>query len=117
MQNRIIKIFFFFLAFGLIAFTFPGDKYFEITKNLDIFASVVKEVNANYVDEVDVKKLVDSGIGGMLQQLDPYTDYIPEEQSEAFSIQTTGEYAGIGALIRIVKDKTLIAHPYFGYPA
>ena len=117
MKNKIIKAGVLLVAFGLIAFTFPGDKYFEITKNLDVFASVVKEVNANYVDEVDVKKLIDTGIGGMLQQLDPYTDYIPEEQSEAFSIQTTGEYAGVGALIRVVKNKTIIAHPYLGYPA
>ncbi len=117
MRNNKVKILLFVAAFGLIAFTFPGDKYFEITKNLDVFASVVKEVNANYVDEVNVKKLVDAGIAGMLQQLDPYTDYIPEEQSEAFSIQTTGEYAGIGALIRVIKDRTIIAHPYLGFPA
>jgi carboxyl-terminal processing protease len=117
MKSKALKISLIGLAFGLIAFTFPGDKYFEVTKNLDVFASVVKEVNANYVDEVDVKKLITSGISGMLQQLDPYTDYIPEEQSEAFSIQTTGEYAGIGALIRVIKNKTFIAHPYFGFPA
>ncbi len=117
MKNKITKPLVLLVAFGLIAFTLPGDKYFEVTKSLDIFASVVKEVNANYVDEVDVKKLIDMGIGGMLQQLDPYTDYIPEEQSEAFSIQTTGEYAGVGALIRVVKNKTIIAHPYLGFPA
>jgi carboxyl-terminal processing protease len=117
MKNKIIKFFSAAAAFGLLAFVVPGDKYFEITKNLDVFASVVKEVNANYVDEVDVKKLIDSGISGMLLQLDPYTDYITEEQSEAFSIQTTGEYAGVGALIRVVRNKTIIAHPYVGFPA
>jgi carboxyl-terminal processing protease len=117
MKNKILKISLFILILGSVAFTFPGEKYFEVSKNLEVFASVVKEVNANYVDEVDVKKLVGVGIAGMLQQLDPYTDYIPEEQLEAFSIQTTGEYAGIGALIRVVKGKTIIALPYFGFPA
>lgn len=117
MKSKILKISLFILVLGTLAFTFPGEKYFEVSKNLEVFASVVKEVNANYVDEVDVKKLVGVGIAGMLQQLDPYTDYIPEEQLEAFSIQTTGEYAGIGALIRVVKGKTIIALPYYGFPA
>ncbi len=83
-----------------VAFIVPTDRYFEIAKNLDIFSTLVKEVNSSYVDEVDTKKLIDIGINGMLEQLDPYTDYIPKEKSEAFSIQTTGEYAGIGALCR-----------------
>jgi carboxyl-terminal processing protease len=117
MKSKILKISLFILVLGTLAFTSPGEKYFEVSKNLEVFASVVKEVNANYVDEVDVKKLVGVGIAGMLQQLDPYTDYIPEEQLEAFSIQTTGEYAGIGALIRVVKGKTIIALPYYGFPA
>src|SRR5882672_12293705 len=84
---------------GLFAFSVPTDRYFDIAKSLDIFATLVKEVNANYVDEVDPKKLIDVGINGMLEQLDPYTAYIPKENLEAFSIQTTGEYAGLGALV------------------
>ncbi|GHM99675.1 peptidase S41 [Cytophagales bacterium WSM2-2] len=101
----------------LVAFTVPTDRYFDIAKSLDIFATLVKEVNANYVDEVDPKKLIDTGINGMFQQLDPYTDYIPKEDMEAFSIQTTGEYAGIGALVGHVNHKTVVTFPYVGFPA
>jgi carboxyl-terminal processing protease len=95
----------------------PAEKYFEIAKSLDIFSTLFKEVNAYYVDEVDPTKLIDQGINGMLENLDPYTVYIPEDQSESFSIQTTGQYAGIGALIGIVNDKTVVTHPYLGFPA
>ncbi len=101
----------------LFAFSAPGEKYFDIAKSLDIFATLFKEVNTHYVDEVDPKKLVETGIVGMLQQLDPYTDYIPEESRDAFSIQTTGQYAGVGALVGIVNKKTVITNPYLGFAA
>lgn len=101
----------------LFAFSTPGEKYFDIAKSLDIFATLFKEVNTHYVDEVDPKKLVETGIVGMLQQLDPYTDYIPEESRDAFSIQTTGQYAGVGALVGIVNKKTVITNPYLGFAA
>ncbi len=105
------------LAFTIWAFQGPGEKYFDIAKSLDIFATLFKEVNAYYVDDVSPKKLIDNGIHGMLDQLDPYTDYIPEEDLEAFSIQTTGQYAGVGALIGVVNKKTVITNPYVGFPA
>jgi len=102
---------------AFLAFRTPGEKYFEIAKSLDIFATLFKEVNAYYVDDVNPKKLVETGINEMLDQLDPYTDYIPEEDLEAFSIQTTGQYAGVGALIGVVNKKTVITNPYIGFPA
>ena len=103
---------------ALVAFAAPpAEKYFEIAKSLDIFSTLFKEVNAYYVDEVDPKKLIDQGINGMLENLDPYTVYISEDESESFSIQTTGQYAGIGALIGIVNNKTVVTHPYLGFPA
>ncbi len=105
------------VAFTIWAFQGPGEKYFDIARSLDIFATLFKEVNAHYVDEINPKKLIDNSIHGMLDQLDPYTDYIPEEDLEAFSIQTTGQYAGVGALIGIVKNKTVITNPYVGFPA
>ncbi|MEQ1584288.1 MAG: S41 family peptidase [Cyclobacteriaceae bacterium] len=105
------------LAFTIWAFQGPGEKYFDIARSLDIFATLFKEVNAYYVDDVNPKKLIDNGIDGMLDQLDPYTDYIPEEDLEAFSIQTTGQYAGVGALIGVVNKKTVITNPYVGFPA
>lgn len=101
---------------GIFAFT-PGDKYFDIARNLDIFATLFKEVNTYYVDEVEPQKLIETGIRGMLESLDPYTDYIPEEDLEAFSIQTTGQYAGIGALIGVINKKTVVTHPYENFPA
>ncbi|MBY0436296.1 MAG: S41 family peptidase [Cyclobacteriaceae bacterium] len=102
---------------GLLAFAGPGEKYFDIAKSLDIYATLFKEVNAYYVDEVEPKKLVQTSIEGMLESLDPYTDYIPEEDLDAFSIQTTGQYAGIGALIGSINKKSVVTHPYEGFPA
>lgn len=99
------------------AFRGPGERYFEIARNLDIFTTLFKEVNLYYVDEVDPTKLIRTGIDGMLETLDPYTVYIPEEEMEAFSIQTTGEYAGIGALISVVNKKSVVTNPYVGFPA
>jgi carboxyl-terminal processing protease len=95
----------------------PVEKYFEIAKSLDIFSTLFKEVNTLYVDEVDPKKLIDTGIGEMLHTLDPYTNYIPEESTETFSIQTTGQYAGIGALVGPVNKKTVVRQTYLGFPA
>lgn len=100
-----------------LAFTVPGERYFDIAKSLDIFATLFKEVNAYYVDDVDPRRLISIGITGMLESLDPYTDYIPEEDIESFSIQTTGQYAGIGALIGIVNKKIVVTNPYEGFPA
>lgn len=103
----------------LISFSFrkPAEKYFDIAKSLDIFATLFKEVNAYYVDEVDPEKLIRKGIEGMLESLDPYTDYISEDEIESFRITTTGQYAGIGALIGVVNNKTVITHPYKNFPA
>lgn len=99
------------------AFREPAEKYFEIAKSLDIFATLFKEVNTYYVDEIEPKKLIRTSIDGMLESLDPYTDYIPEDELESFRISTTGQYGGVGALIGIVNDKTVITHPYKNFPA
>jgi carboxyl-terminal processing protease len=105
------------LSATLLAFRGPAEKYFEIAKSLDIFATLFKEVNSYYVDDVEPEKLVRKGIEGMLESLDPYTMYIPEEELENFRIQTTGQYGGIGALIGIVNKRTVITHPYRDFPA
>ncbi|NJM25187.1 MAG: PDZ domain-containing protein [Bacteroidia bacterium] len=101
----------------LVAFTRPAEKYFEIAKSLDIYATLFKEVNAYYVDEVDPQKLVRTSIDGMLESLDPYTDFIAEDELESFRINTTGQYGGIGAYIGIINDRIVVTHPYLGYPA
>jgi len=101
----------------LIAMATPTNKYFQIAKNLDIFATLFKEVNAFYVDEVDPKKTIETGINAMLASLDPYTNYIPEEDAADYRTMTTGEYAGIGSLIGVIDDKVIITMPNEGFPA
>ncbi len=100
-----------------LAFKTPADKYFEITKNLDIFATLYKEVNTYYVDEVDPNKLIKTGINAMLESLDPYTNYIPEDDIEDYRTMTTGQYGGIGALIGTRNGRNMIIMPYEGFPA
>lgn len=99
------------------AFREPAEKYFEVAKSLDIFATLFKEVNAYYVDEVEPEKLVETGIDAMLESLDPYTDYISEDEMESFRISTTGQYGGVGAMIGIINKKVVITQPYEGFPA
>lgn len=101
----------------ILALNVPNNKYFEIAKNLDIFATLFKEVNAFYVDEVDPKKTIETGINAMLASLDPYTNYIPEEDAADYRTMTTGEYAGIGSLIGVIDDKVIITMPNEGFPA
>lgn len=105
------------LTATVFAFRNPAEKYFDIAKSLDIFATLFKEVNAYYVDELEPEKLIRKGIDGMLESLDPYTDYISEDEIESFRISTTGQYGGIGALIGVINKKTVITHPYKDFPA
>jgi carboxyl-terminal processing protease len=106
------------VASGFIwAFNGPGEKYFEITKNLDIFATLYKEVNTYYVDDVDPNQLIKTGINSMLESLDPYTNYIPEDDIEDYRTMTTGQYGGIGALIGTRNGRNMIIMPYEGFPA
>jgi carboxyl-terminal processing protease len=105
------------LVVTAFSFKSPAEKYFEVAKSLDIFATLFKEVNTYYVDEVEPEKLIRKGIDGMLESLDPYTDYIPEDEMESFRITTTGQYGGVGAMIGIVNKRTVITHPYKNFPA
>ncbi len=93
------------------------DNYFEISKNIDIFTTLYKELNTFYVDETDPGKLMKTGIDKMLKSLDPYTTYIPESEIEDFKFMTTGQYGGIGAIITKQKDFVYVSEPYEGYPA
>jgi carboxyl-terminal processing protease len=102
---------------GIVAFNNPNERYFEITKNLDIFSTLFKEVNAYYVDEVNPNQLVKTGIDAMLASLDPYTNYIPEDDIEDYRTMTTGQYGGIGAVIGRKNGKNVIILPYDGFPA
>ena len=101
-----------------VAFTNDSeDRYFHIARNLDIFATLFKEVNTYYVDEVEPTELMNTGIKAMLKSLDPYTNYISEDKIEDYRFMTTGQYGGIGSIIGYRNKKTMILKPYKGYPA
>ena len=102
------------LSIGIFSFV---DDNFKIAKSLDIYFNLFKELNFYYVDEVDPEKLIKTSIEGMLESLDPYTTFIPESEMDNFKFQTTGQYGGIGALIRRVGDFAVVSEPYEGFPA
>lgn len=101
------------VAAGTYSFT---DDYFEVSKNLDIFSTLYREVNLYYVDGTDPGKLMKKGIDEMLNSLDPYTNYIPEAEIEDYRFMTTGQYGGVGSLIKVKGDYVVITDPYEGYP-
>ncbi|MGM0625036.1 MAG: S41 family peptidase [Bacteroidota bacterium] len=107
------------LFVGLSALLFTGytSSNFELVKNLDIFSSLVKELSLYYVDDVDYGETVKKGIDEMLESLDPYTVYIPESKIEDLTFMTTGQYGGIGALIRKQGEFVVVSDPYKGFPA
>ncbi|MFM7288401.1 MAG: S41 family peptidase, partial [Bacteroidota bacterium] len=94
-----------------------NNNYFELSKHIEIFTTLYREINTYYVDDVDPAKLMKTGIDAMLKSLDPYTDYIPESEIENFKFMTTGQYGGIGALISQNGESIMIADPYEGFPA
>jgi len=102
---------------AFLALTAFGTRNFEIVKNLDIFASLFRELVINYVEEIDPSELVQTAIDEMLLTLDPYTTFIPESQLEDIQFMTTGTYGGIGALIATRGEYTVIAEIYEGFPA
>lgn len=103
------------LPLGLVAQEKQNN--FEIAKSLDIYNSLMRELNLNYVDEINPGELNESAINAMLSGLDPYTVFIPESDIENAKFMTTGEYGGIGALIQYDGEFTRISDPYEGWPA
>lgn len=93
------------------------DRGFEIAKNLEIFSNVYKQLNLNYVDDVDPGKAIKTAIDAMLASMDPYTNYFPESQMEDVKLQLLGQYGGIGSLIVQRGDSVYISEPYKGLPA
>jgi len=104
------------LAYGFLAGG-QESKDFKLTKNLDIYISLFRELNAFYVDEIDPEKLVARSINGMLATLDPYTVYYPEENTGDLDFITTGKYGGFGSLIRKSGDYITVTNVYKGFPA
>ncbi len=103
-------------AFLFIGVSFKED-FFEIAKQIEIFNTLFKTVNTNYVDETNPGQLMDKAIKNMLADLDPYTVYFNEQDVVKFKINNTGEYTGIGAIVTRKDDKLIIREPYKGYPA
>ncbi|MDR2653419.1 MAG: S41 family peptidase [Prevotellaceae bacterium] len=106
------------IVLGCVCFVASSSSdNFKIVKNLDIFFSVFRELNLLYVDDIDADKIVKSGIDGMLNELDPYTTFLPEEDSEEFDLATTGEYSGIGAIVGVKNNYIQISETYKDFPA
>ncbi|AUC74687.1 S41 family peptidase [Olleya sp. Bg11-27] len=119
MKNRfkrrlLIPIFAITILFTGTAFK---SDFFEIAKQIEIFTTLFKELNMNYVDDINPADLMDHAIKNMLNDLDPYTKFYNEQDVEAERIRRTGDYTGVGARIRTLKDKLVVIEPYKDYPA
>lgn len=115
MKKKVLYLILSLILFSGIELRAQND--FEIAKNVDIFVSILKELNAKYADEISPGDLVKSAIDGMLNSLDPYSVYYPESQIEDYRMMTTGQYGGIGALIQTQGEYIVISEPYFDTPS
>lgn len=118
--KRHLKLFvaFFILLFSCLGLAFrPLDDYFEISKNIDVFVTLFREVNTFYVDEVKPGEMMKKGIDAMLESLDPYTNFISESEIEDYRFMTTGEYGGVGAIIREMDGRLVVTEVYEGFAA
>ncbi len=113
-KKIIIPAFAVIILFSTTAFQ---NDFFEIAKQIEIFTTLFKELNMNYVDETNPGDLMDTAIKSMLKDLDPYTRFLNEQDVEAARINNTGDYIGIGARVKTLKDKLVIVEPYKDYPA
>jgi carboxyl-terminal processing protease len=105
------------LAFATLSWSFRED-LFLVSKNLDIFASLYKEININYVEETNPSDLMRSGIDAMLDGLDPYTEYVPESEIEDYKLKyVSTQYGGIGASTLFIEGKLFVNEVNEGYPA
>lgn len=105
------------LTIFVVGSGFIKSDFFEIAKQIEIFTTLFKELNMNYVDETNPAELMDTAIKNMLDDLDPYTKFLNEQDVETYRINNAGEYSGIGSLVRSYEDRLLIIEPYKGYPA
>ena len=114
-SKKIVTIFFIVLFSSQLKS--QTDSYFEVSKNLEIFTDLYKELDFYYVDDINSGDLMKTAIDEMLMSLDPYTTYIPETDIEDYRFMTTGQYGGIGAMITKRKNFVYISEPYEGFPA
>src|SRR6056297_3538135 len=119
-MKKLVKpgiVLFSLLFLTALFFSFKKGDDFKISKNLDIYYTLFREVNMFYVDEVDPEKMVKESIDAMLESLDPYNKFYPESEVDELKFMTTGNYGGIGALIQKKGDYAIISQPYKGFPA
>jgi len=117
MKQKILLLLLLATGLSAAAQNEQNDKGFEISKNLEIFANVYKNLHTNYVDDVDPGKTMKVAIDAMLASMDPYTNYFAESDMEDVKMQVLGQYGGIGSLIQQQGDSVYIAEPYEGLPA
>ena len=103
------------VGFGALLWGKRND--FGLGRNIEIAVNMMRELSLYYVDEVDPDRLMEGAAEGMVSDLDPYTEYMPEERMSSFELLTTGKYGGVGALIRQKGDYVIIAQPYKDSPA
>lgn len=117
MKKKIIITSLSFLGIVLFSFTPPADRFFELAKNLEIFSTLFREVNSLYVDDVNPNLMARHGIDAMLNSLDPYTNYIPEDEVEDYRTLNTGQYGGIGASTINIGNRVVVNMVFENYPA
>lgn len=116
-MRKITRILLPVLILMLMAFAGTPNKYFEISKNIEIFTNLYKELNLYYVDEVDPAKLMRIGVDAMLEHLDPYTNYFSENQIEGWRFMSEGRYEGLGAETKLIDNYLTITDLIDGAPA
>jgi carboxyl-terminal processing protease len=116
-QSRLRRMLALIMVCGALLSATFSDEFFEISKNMEIFTSVYKELNIYYVDGTKPGALMKTGIDAMLKSLDPYTVYYPESKIEEAMFMQTGQYGGIGTLVNTIEGKITITEPYEGYAA
>ncbi|MDE6187068.1 MAG: PDZ domain-containing protein, partial [Duncaniella sp.] len=105
------------VAISVIASAATRSKKSEISRNLDIFNALYKELQTFYVDSIDAEKSINTAIAAMLNDIDPYTEYFSAKEQDQFRTMTTGEYGGIGSVIQQTPKGVIVVEPYKGSPA
>ena len=116
-RNKIVGLSLLIGIFSIFSFSRPGERLFDIAKNLDIYASVFKELNTYYVDEINPNTATKTSIDALLKSFDPYTVYYPEDELEDYLTMTTGKYQGIGIVLNNINDKYTITYVEENSPA
>lgn len=117
MKKRFLIYVFIFVSAVSLHAQKTDDVYFEIAKSIDLFGRVYKEIALKYVDDINPREFMLSGINGMLETLDPYTVYIDESSQKDIDLITTGKYGGIGATIGLRNEKIIVVDLIEGYSA